>query len=358
MYSVVVAAVLSAGTPAPGFGWHKDRGDGAPAAGCYGCMGGCQGCNGCAGGGFLGIRSFFRDLFSFGGGCNGCGGCMGGCQGCYGGCTGCYGGMPMGGYPVVGGMPSYSGFGMGAPVYEGSPVMAGGMPMGGMPMGGMPMGETPMAPSMPFTGDMGMNAPGQMFPGGTPPAPPLNVQQMPTGPMPQSYDSVTPPNMATVVVNLPADARLFVDNMPITLTGPVRVFRTPPLQPAMSYTYSLRIELDRGGRTHTDSRTVELQPGKTANVSFPEPGTQGTAARINLALPAGANLWVDGQPWPASQKAILTPSLAPGREYVYTLKLERDRDGQKESLTRTVTFRAGESVSVDFADLRQVAASQ
>ena len=51
-------------------------------------------------------------------------------------------------------------------------------------------------------------------------------------------------------------------------------------------------------------------------------------------------------------------ALKPGQEYVYTLKLQRDHGGRKETLTRDVSFRAGEAVAVEFDTPRQVAAGR
>lgn len=354
MYSVVAAAVLSAGMPDPGFGGLFHHKQVAGCVGCYGgsCYGcaGCSGCNGCNG--FLGIRSFFSSVFSFGGcsgccggcsgcfgGCSGCSGCFGGCTGCFGsGCVGCFGGYPvmgMGGMPMVGGMPTAS--------------------FGEVPMSiGMDM--APMGSGFPWP-QMGGMGPDMMMPGtgawpGRAPAGP-----MPAGPMPQAYDSVTPANQATIVVELPADARLFCDGAPITLTGPVRVFRTPELQPGLKYSYTLKIEVDRGGRVLTDSKVVDIEPGKTTRVRFNEPSAGGTA-RIDIKAPSGARLVVEGQAWPVGQRSIVTPQLESGKNYVYTLKLEQERGGKAETLTREVSFRAGEAVTVDFIDLRQMSASR
>jgi uncharacterized protein (TIGR03000 family) len=340
MYSVVAAAVLATGMPEPGFGGlfgHKHGQD----AGCVGCYGGaCFGCAGCAGchgcNGFLGIRSFFSSVFSFGGGgcCGGCIGCMGGCMGC-GGCFGCAGGF---GYPVMGGFP-----------------VGGGMPMASYGDLSMPMAMGPMAVPGGF-GGFGTNpmTPPGVWPGQMPG--PMPAGPMPAGPMPQSYDSVTPANQATVVVELPADARLFVDGAPMTLTGPVRVFRTPELQSGLKFSYTLKMEVDRGGRVAADTKVVDIEPGKTTRVRFNEPPAGGTA-RIEIKAPLDARLVVEGQAWPTGQRSIVTPPLETGKNYIYTLKLEQERGGRPETLTREVSFRAGEAVTVDFIDLRQMASA-
>ena len=51
----------------------------------------------------------------------------------------------------------------------------------------------------------------------------------------------------------------------------------------------------------------------------------------------------------AAGSSFRTPPLERGRTYYYTLELEVWRGDRKETLTRNVAFRAGESVQVDFA---------
>jgi uncharacterized protein (TIGR03000 family) len=316
------------------------------------------------------VRDFFHRVFSFGGcsgcqggcmGCMGCGGCMGcqgmacfatspmvmGCMGCMGcagmSCMGCMGGMPMG-MPVAG-MNCFGGVVTAS--YDmplSGMLMAGAMPTGfaPSPIGGMPgwdgMPMTPSTvPAMPFGGagsDAVVPAPGA----------PGNI---PIGPPPRAAETVTPPNQATVVVTLPADARLYVENQLMNLTGAVRVFRTPPLS-GKTNKYTLRMEVERGGRMVDETKEVELEPGKTSRVHFAEPGSAGSAARINVTVPENAALTVEGQIWPTGERSIVTPPLARDRQYVYQLRLERERDGQKETIIREVSFRAGEVVQVDF----------
>lgn len=372
MYGVVLAAMMTTGTPAPAFGGLFSRRS-SQTAGCYGCMGGCAGyscggcagCQGCGGGchGFLGIRDFFSNVFSMGG----CQGCNGGCYGCMGGCSGigCMGGVPMA-MGCMGGMPMGCYGGMVSSSYDmplgASPMMMGSsMPMGGsMPMDMMhgmnpapmmqnqPMGQVPYAPySNPYPQPYG----GQTPPPTTNPMP----NDLPVGPPPTTGESTTAPNEATVVVTLPADARLYVQGSLITQSGPVRRLRTPPLT-GKTNKYTLRMEVERGGKPVEEIQTVELAPGKVTRVHFAEPGSAGSTARINVAVPDNAQLTVEDKAWPTGQRSITTPELAPGATYVYTLKLERTRDGRKETLTRDVSFKAGEVVTVNFETPSAVAA--
>jgi uncharacterized protein (TIGR03000 family) len=73
---------------------------------------------------------------------------------------------------------------------------------------------------------------------------------------------------ATLVVTLPADARLTVDNTPTRLTSAKRVFNSPPLQPGRTYRYTLKAEIVRDGQTLTTSRDVTVRAGQETDVTL------------------------------------------------------------------------------------------
>jgi uncharacterized protein (TIGR03000 family) len=189
----------------------------APALGrhgCHGCGGGCYGCGGgCYGGGGGGCHGRRRH------GCHGCHGCGGGCSGCYGGCYGggCYGGG------CYGGGAAWAAPAGGAPVMQGGPVRGGGKPerIRKMPRSGLPLDATP----------------------------------------------------ATIVVSLPADARLSVDDVPTTSTSANRVFVSPPLPPGRDYHYALKAEVVRDGQPLTVTRQVRARAGETSRVTLAFPPT-------------------------------------------------------------------------------------
>ncbi len=71
-----------------------------------------------------------------------------------------------------------------------------------------------------------------------------------------------------IVVNLPADARLFVDNVECPLQGTVRAFNTPNLDPSRVYMYTMRVELARDGQTVRDAQQITIVPGVDVQVNF------------------------------------------------------------------------------------------
>src|SRR5262245_51596784 len=182
MYSIVLMAAMTTSPATPEFGRGGCRGG-------DGCHGGCNG-----GGGIFGRRGGRHGCHGggcygggYGGGCYGGG--YGGCQGGWGGYSGgCHGGVGVG---CSGGYSRAS-----AGVYTpGGTYMAGPY----LPANWMPMAETvPIADGAP-----------------------------------------TAATRATMIVTLPADAKLVVDSNPTTSQGAVREFVTPSLDPAQDFSYFL-----------------------------------------------------------------------------------------------------------------------
>jgi uncharacterized protein (TIGR03000 family) len=73
---------------------------------------------------------------------------------------------------------------------------------------------------------------------------------------------------ATIVVNLPADAKLMVDNQPTTSTSARRVFTSPALTGDQDYTYTFKAELTREGKTESVTKIVNVRAGETTNVDI------------------------------------------------------------------------------------------
>jgi uncharacterized protein (TIGR03000 family) len=142
------------------------------------------------------------------GGC--CGGCYGGCcGGCCGGCWGCCGGC-------------YGGWGGGGRGY----AYADG-------------GYAPTVASAP--GSYEYQA---------------------------GYPTMGQTNEATIVVTLPAEAKLTIDGKATTSTSQERAFVTPPLTPGKTYHYTLRAEMERDGRPVTQTKDVIVRPGRESRVNL------------------------------------------------------------------------------------------
>jgi len=82
------------------------------------------------------------------------------------------------------------------------------------------------------------------------------------------------PAPATIIVLLPADARLTIDGEITTSTSARRVFLSPALRPGQQYQYTLQAEVVRQGQPVRITRVVPVQAGATTQVSLePAAGT-------------------------------------------------------------------------------------
>ncbi|MBY0523996.1 MAG: TIGR03000 domain-containing protein [Gemmataceae bacterium] len=177
---------------------------------------GCHGCSGCHG------------CYSS---CHGCHGCHGGhkkhgCHGCHGcnSCYGCYGSCT--GYSCCGGYACYGSGCMGC--YGGAPVVA------------------------------------------PPPPPPAKKDDVPAKKKEEEASKAAP---ATIVVSLPANAKLLIDDRATTSTSAVRTFATPALEQGKEFSYTLTAEIVREGKTETVTEKVTVRAGEASrvNISFPAP---------------------------------------------------------------------------------------
>jgi uncharacterized protein (TIGR03000 family) len=193
------------------------------------------------------------------GGCYG-GGCYGGCWGggCYGGysCCGCGGGMP---YAVPSGQ-------MGSPQMMPAPARRSsyyGQPgVDGLPPTGV---GTPRRDDRNL--DRDLNAPQDR----RLPAPNIERRKsdgtdgQQTDRPPQEAKTAA---SATVLVSLPADAKLTIDDTPTRSTTARRRFESPPLEPGKTYHYTLTAEAMREGRAVTVSQRIDVRAGQETRVQL------------------------------------------------------------------------------------------
>jgi uncharacterized protein (TIGR03000 family) len=74
---------------------------------------------------------------------------------------------------------------------------------------------------------------------------------------------------ARITVQVPANAKVWVDDLPTTQSGAVREFVTPPaLELGKTYKYTFRAQWDENGQTITREQTVEFQSGGAVIVNL------------------------------------------------------------------------------------------
>jgi uncharacterized protein (TIGR03000 family) len=84
---------------------------------------------------------------------------------------------------------------------------------------------------------------------------------------------------ATLVVSLPADAKLTIDESATQATAAVRTFVTPTLEAGKDFSYSLKAEVVRNGQTLTATQNVTVRAGQVSRITLEIPAPAGVAAR-------------------------------------------------------------------------------
>ena len=70
-------------------------------------------------------------------------------------------------------------------------------------------------------------------------------------------------------MNVPADAKVFLAGKETTTKGPVREFATTKLASGDAWKdYTVRVEIERGGRTLTKEETVSVAAGESRELIF------------------------------------------------------------------------------------------
>jgi uncharacterized protein (TIGR03000 family) len=86
--------------------------------------------------------------------------------------------------------------------------------------------------------------------------------------------AASPEAEATIIVTLPQDAKLTIDDEPTESTSGTRVFTTPSLPPGKNYYYTLKAEVVRDGKPIKAEQVVTVKAGQTMPVTLtlPSPG--------------------------------------------------------------------------------------
>jgi uncharacterized protein (TIGR03000 family) len=77
-----------------------------------------------------------------------------------------------------------------------------------------------------------------------------------------------PADRAHVILNVPADAVVYMSNQRMTLDGTSREYIVPGLQAGKQYRYPVRVELVREGRLYSASSEQRVQAGQQLNLAF------------------------------------------------------------------------------------------
>jgi uncharacterized protein (TIGR03000 family) len=84
---------------------------------------------------------------------------------------------------------------------------------------------------------------------------------------------------ATIIVNLPANARLTIDGVVTTSVSARRVFESPALEAGKTYSYTLKAELNQDSNTVVVSKNVTITAGAKVEVTLSAADASAVASR-------------------------------------------------------------------------------
>jgi uncharacterized protein (TIGR03000 family) len=166
-----------------------------------------------------------------------------------------------------------------------------------------------------------------------------------------------------LAVNVPEDAKVFVNGLATTSTGAERQYVSRDLQAGFNYSYEVKAEIVRDGKTIEQVKQVNLRAGQTAELAFDFPATaaQEPETSLTVHVPAGAKVYLAGNPTKAqgAVRVFRTTGLASGKNWDnYTVRVELEQDGRTVTQEKTISLKAGQSqeLTFDFENDRVAAA--
>jgi uncharacterized protein (TIGR03000 family) len=109
---------------------------------------------------------------------------------------------------------------------------------------------------------------------------------------------------ATILVYLPADAKLTIDGDATSSTSGTRRFISPPLPADGNYSYTFHAQFDRAGKTVSVKREVVVRAGRQTTVSLHPTEPQPTVSFYPPDPDGGETAGTASSPPPAPARAL------------------------------------------------------
>lgn len=172
-------------------------------------------------------------------------------------------------------------------------------------------------------------------------------------PEPPAEGAAQPTGTMILAVDVPEDARVYVNDMLTKTPGAHRRFVSRGLANGYQYTYKVRAVVDRDGKELSETRVVRVGAGQTADLAFKfdQAPLSSVPTTLTLHVPEGAAVTLEGRETKAtgSVRQFTTAELAKGAEWDdYNVVVTLERDGRVETRQKTIDLTGGESRQLTF----------
>ena len=159
---------------------------------------------------------------------------------------------------------------------------------------------------------------------------------------------------ATFNVQVPDDARVFINNLATKTPGMNRRYVSHGLEIGFRYSYEIRAEVTRNGKLIQETQTVQLEAGQTRNLNFKVLDKPiSVVTTLILHVPQGARVTLAGKPLPDGNetRTFQTRQLVAGETWTdYPIQVTYQQDGRTKQLQRNVTLKAGNTHEIKLID--------
>ena len=177
----------------------------------------------------------------------------------------------------------------------------------------------------------------------------------------RSYASVLAArsDSTTLVVTVPADARITMNGRETTSTGSQRRFVSRGLESGKMYQYEIHAQVDRNGEILEKTKLVRVQAGKVSTVAFDfraestQQASQSevTCTTLTVHVPddAKVSLADNDTSLTGPVRVFTTTQLQTDQQWNdYVVRVTMHHDGQTTSREKSITLVGGKSVDVTF----------
>ncbi len=155
-------------------------------------------------------------------------------------------------------------------------------------------------------------------------------------------------------VNVPADAKVYVNGKLTNSTGTERQFVSYGLEAGKSYNYDVRVEFTVDGREVSESKQVSMAAGSDELVAFESSAVaevNSIATKLQLNVPADAKVRLAGvdTKQEGTEREFVTKRLPAGATWDnYTIEVETTVDGKVVRDNKTISLVGGETRQLAF----------
>jgi len=166
---------------------------------------------------------------------------------------------------------------------------------------------------------------------------------------------------AVLAVTVPEEAKVFVNGVRTSSTGSSRQYVSRGLLVGYTYTYEVRVEIERDGEIVEDTKTAYLRVGENSRLAFDLPKVA-TPTTLTLKVPANAKVFLGGNETSAkgTVRTFTTTHLRDGQEWSsYKVRIEFEQDGEQVVKESTIALKAGDQRTLEVGtDVERVASKQ